>query len=165
MNLIRCINSLLTGRLVPEKFSEAMTAGGVSSFADEIIELLKADGCAFLGQVKNCGVEVEQHPLLGPKTRPAPTQFQDIEGKVERLTVTQADLGAVVEFINFKPVLDTQAIGRIVNWGTILCWILSFYRTPDLLAMVKAMDMLPAPGPNQKGVGSKDSRSKLRNAL
>ena len=32
----------------------------VTSFSDEIMELLKADGVAFLGQVKDCGVIVEQ---------------------------------------------------------------------------------------------------------
>ena len=124
--------------------------------------MLKADGCAFLGQIKDCGVLIENKPLIGPLTRPAPTQFKDVEEKVERITVTQADLGAVVEFINFKPVFESQAIGKIVEWGTILIWILSFHKTPDLLAMCKAMDQLPS---GQGGVGSWNSRSKVKNAL
>ena len=110
-------------------------------------------------------MEVEQCPLLPPKTRPPPSQFQDAEEKVERLTVTQADIGATVEFINFKPVLTTQAIGRVNSWTTILCWILSIYKTSDLIAMVKAMEMLPPRGGAKTGVGSKSNRKKLENAL
>ena len=83
MNLNRCINTILTGRLVPEKLIEAVNFGGVSAWTDEIREMLNADGCAFLGSVKDCGVEIEQKPLLPPKNRPAPTQFKDLEGKVE----------------------------------------------------------------------------------
>ena len=70
-----------------------------------------------------------------------------------------------MEFINFKPVLTSQAIGRVNSWTTILCWILSIYRTPELIAMVKAMEMLPKPGPTQTGVGSKQNRTKIENAL
>ena len=82
MNLIRCINTILTGRLVPDKLLEAANFGGVSAWADEIKELITADGCAFLGQVKDCGVEIEQKPLLPPKNRPAPSQFSDLERKL-----------------------------------------------------------------------------------
>ena len=108
---------------------------------------------------------VDSFPLLPPKNRPAPSQFEDLEQKVERLTVTQADIGAVVEFIDFTPVLTRQPIGRVNSWTNILCWILSFFKTPDLLAMVKAMDMLRKPGGEKTGVGSKDNRKKITNAL
>ena len=120
-----------------------------------------------LGQVKDCGVVMEQWSILPPKNRSPPSQFQDLEEKVERLTVTCADIGANIEFINFTPILTTQAVGRINSWTTILCWILSIYRAPDLVAMVKAMEMLPAPSPGstKTGVGSKSNRKHLTNAL
>ena len=165
MNLLRCINTVLTGRLIPEKFIEAANFGGVAAWAEEIKELITQDGCAFLGQVKDCGVVVEQKPILPPPNRDPPSQFIDLEEKVERLTVTCADIGAQVEFLNFTKVLTTQPIGRINSWTTILCWILSIYRTPDLAAMVKAMDMLPPMGGSKTGVGSKANRALVKNAL
>ena len=165
MNLIKCITTLLTGRLVPEKLIEAANFGDLSAWAEEIVELLKADGCAFLGQVKDCGVAVDSLPLKPPKSRPPPSQFVDLEQKVEPLTVTQADIGAVVEFIDFTPVLTTRSIGRVNSWTNILCWIMSFFKAHDLLAMVKAMEMLPSPGGWKKGVGTKENRKKINNAL
>ena len=164
MNLLRCINSMLTGRLVPDKFIEAATEGGVAAWADEIKELITQDGIAFLGQVKDCGVLVEQKPILPPPNRDPPSQYIDMEEKVERLTVTCADIGAQVEFLNFTEVLAKQEIGRINSWTTILCWILSIYRTPDLAGMVKAMELLPPMGGERTGVGSKTNRALIKNA-
>ena len=77
---------------MPDTFIDAANFGDLSAWTDEIVELIKADGIAFLGQVKDCGVIVDSFPLLPPATRDAPSQFQDAEHKVERLTVTQADL-------------------------------------------------------------------------
>ena len=79
MNLIRCINTVLTGRLIPEKLIEAANFGDIAAWSEEIKELITADGCAFLGQVKNCGVEIEQKPILPPKNCFPPSQFQDLE--------------------------------------------------------------------------------------
>ena len=42
---------------------------------------------------------------------------------------------------------------------------MSFFKAHDLLAMVKAMNMLPAPGGNASGVGTKVNRKKITNAL
>ena len=47
----------------------------------------------------------------------------------------------------------------MVNWGTTLCWILSFYKVPDLIAMNKAMEKLPAKA------GSKKARNAVYNRL
>ena len=105
--------SLLQPNYCPDKFIDAVNLGGVSAWADEIKELITADGCAFLGQVQECGVIVEQHQLKPPKTRDPPSQFKDAEKKIERLTVTCADIGANVEFLNFTPVLTKQPIERI----------------------------------------------------
>ena len=167
MNLLRCINTVLTGRLCPDKLIDAVNLGGVSAWADEIKELITADGCAFLGQVQNCGVIVEQCQLKGPRTRDPPSQYSDVEKKIERLTVTCADIGANVEFLDFTPVLTKGPIERINNWTTILCWIMSIYRTPDLAAMCAAMDTLPTPGQSYTvtGVGSKANRKLVSNAL
>ena len=159
LNLLKCINALLTGTLMPSRFAEACTVDGVSSFTDEIMAMIRADGLRFLGQIKDCGVIQEELPLVGPKTRPAPTQFEDFEGKVERLTVTQADLGCQVTFLNFRPVLTSQTIYPMVDWGTTLCWILSFYKVPDLIAMNKAMERLPAKA------GQKKARNAVYNKL
>ena len=74
--------------------------------------------------------------------------------------MTVADLGATVEFINFRPVFENQTVYRIVDWGSILCWILSFYKSADLLTMVKAMEMLPK---GQSGIGSTASRNRIYN--
>ena len=41
----------------------------------------------------------------------------------------------------------------------------NIYRTLDLVAMVKAMKMLPAPGSAKTGVGSKTNHTHLKNAL
>lgn len=89
----------------------------------------------------------------------------EIEASVERSSVTCVDIGANVEFSDLGPVLITQAIGRINLWTTLLCWILSIYKTPDLISMVKAMEMLPRPGGAANGVGSKENRERRENAL
>ena len=51
LNLLKCINALLTGTLMPSRFAEACTADGVSSFTDEIMAMIRADGLRFLGQI------------------------------------------------------------------------------------------------------------------
>ena len=48
----------------------------------------------------------------------------------------------------------------MVDWGSILCWILSFYKSADLLTMVKGMEMLPK---GQNGIGSTASRNRIYN--
>ena len=78
---------------------------------------------------------------------------------VERLTVTQADLGCQATFINFRPVFQTQTIYPLVSWGTTLQWILPFYKTPHLIAMNNAMEMLP------DKAGTKNSRKAIYNKL
>ena len=58
MNLLKCINALLTGTLIPERFKAACTADGVSSFTDELVAMIQNDGLQFIGQVNDCGVDL-----------------------------------------------------------------------------------------------------------
>ena len=78
---------------------------------------------------------------------------------VQPLTVTQADLGCQVTFLNFQAVFATKTIYPMVNWGTTLDGILSFYTTADLLQMNKAMDALPP------SAGTKAARATIYNKL
>ena len=126
--------------------------------------MVQADGCRFVGCIKDTGITQETSPLVGPLTRPAPDKYETKwrDGKMELvqpLTVTQADLGCQVTFLNFKPVFDTKTIYPMVHWGTTLDGILSFYTTADLLQMNKAMDAL------SPSAGTKAARTAVYNKL
>ena len=92
--------------------------------------------------------------MKGPNAREMPEQF-DEKGK-ERLTVTCADAGATVEFLNFSKVFETQTIGRIVDWGSLLCWVLSHYKWSDMKIMLDGMGEL-----EKRGIGSKAARKTI----
>ena len=50
----------------------------------------------------------------------------------------------------------------MVDWDSILCWILSCFKGADLLVMCELMGKFPSK--NDGGVDSKASRSKIYNA-
>ena len=112
MNLLKAINGVRCGTIIPENLAKAVTDGGVSGFTDELRETLVRDGIAFLGHVEKW-VTKEHKQLRGPNTRDMPEQF-DEEGK-QRLTITIADRGAQVVVLNFSKVFETQSVGRITK--------------------------------------------------
>ena len=83
-----------------------------------------------------------------------PSQY-DEKGK-ERITVTCADVGATVEFLNFSKIFETQTIGRIVDWGSLLCWVMSHYKWSDMQIMLDDMKLL-----ERRGIGSKAARKTI----
>ena len=108
-----------------------------------------------MGAVGSSGVEVEIHPLVGPKTRPVPPS--ETMGETKRaLTVCQGDVGAQVQFINFTKAFEKRAVYTSLKWGSILTLIIGSYSHADCLMALNATDKLP-----QKA-GSKRTRKVLR---
>ena len=81
---------------------------------------------------------------------------------MERLTVTCADVGAQVEFLDFYQVFKEQTVFKIVNWESIFCWIISCYHSADLMLMLELMGKIPTY--DEGGVGTKASRKAIWNA-
>ena len=156
MNFLKALNGLRSGTIIPEDMRKAVTEGGVSGFTDELRQTLVRDGIAFLGHVEKCGVKVEHHQLRGPLTRDLPEQFK-ADGVTEKLTVTCAQVGATVEFINFRPVFETKSIGVIVNWHSVLLWIISHYKWADMKIMLEGSRLLET-----KGIGTNAARKTVR---
>ena len=158
MNFLKALNGLRGGTIIPEDLRKAVTDGGVSGFTDELRQTLVRDGAAFLGHVEKCGVKVEHLPLRGPHHKQLPEQFKE-DGVTEKLTVTCAQVGATVEFINFRPVFETKSIGVIVNWSSVLLWIISHYKWADMKIMTEQMGFL-----QERGIGIQAARRYVNNA-
>ena len=81
---------------------------------------------------------------------------------VERLTVTCADVGAQVEFLDFYQVFKTQTVYQMVDWESTFLWILSCYHSADLQLMLEIMGKIPTY--HEGGVGTNASRKAIYNA-
>ena len=155
-NLIKAINAFRTGTILPEELKKACSDLNVAAFTNELRRIIERDGCEFVGAVKDCGVTFDTCCLTGPLTRDLPSQY-NAEGN-ERLTVTCADVGAQVEFMNFYNIFQTRTVFRTINWDSVLCWILSCYKGADMLVMCELMKKIPS---GQGGIGSKANCTKV----
>ena len=147
-------NCCTQATLIPDRLKEACADTGVSAFTDEIRPVIERDGLQFVGFIWNDrDITIDRCELCKPKTRDSPSIIGE-NGK-PRLTVTSADIGAPVEFINFLRVFQNRTVFSIVEWGSTLCSVMSLYKTADLLLMVDAMKKLT--------VGSAANRNKIEN--
>ena len=67
------------------------------------------------------------------------------------------DKNAQVQFINFRNVLKTHEVTRVVTWSSVLACIFSYYTTADLILMVELMNHFPS------GVGTSNARKTMEN--
>ena len=157
MNFLKCLNGLCAGTIIPEDMRQAVTDGGVADWTNELRRTLIRDGVSFLCHIEKSGVIVEHLHLRGPIHKELAPQFKE-DGKTEPLTATRAQVGARVEFMNFKPVFQTRTIGVIVDWGSVLIWILSHYKWADMKILMEGSDFL-----EQRHIGTHAARATVRN--
>ena len=155
LNLLKCITALMNGSLKPDELKRRCEGTDTATFTAAIRTMIEADGARFLGAVGSSGVEVEIHPLVGPKTRPVPPTQRNPRA----LTVCQGDVGAQVQFLNFTNAFEKRAVYTCLKWGSILTLIIESYTQADCQMALNVTARLP------QAAGSKQTRKGLRQML